>query len=142
MTSIVNQERPIRIYCASPFHRASMWRNGTVVPPSIEIVSTWHDHDYGLTEPTLTADDFAQHWLTDLREIRQAHLVVAYAENRDRPQGTLVEIGAALGQGKPVILVGNYTWSNWSHHPLVNHFLTFREAFASIGVPEYDPTKN
>jgi nucleoside 2-deoxyribosyltransferase len=141
MTIIVNRE-PIQIYCASPFHRAAMWTNGSVVPPGVEIVSTWHNHPHGADEPALTSIDFAQHWLTDIREVKQAHLLLAYAELKDRPQGTLIEIGAAIGQGKPVILVGTYPWSNWSYHPLVHTFATFREAFDSIGVTTSDTSKN
>ena len=134
----------LRVYCASPFHRAAMWEEGRVLPPTLEIVSTWHKFEGG--EHAVTPEEFRQHWLTDMREIKQAQLLIAYAEQRDKPQGTFVEIGAALGRAIPIYLVGNYPWSNWSHHPLVFQFLTFREAFEKLhnvlGAAVYDSTQN
>ena len=74
----------------------------------------------------------AMSWEENFKEIRQADALLAYAEHKDRPNGTLVEIGYALAMELPVCLVGNFDWASWRHHPSVIHFSTLREAVAQI----------
>jgi len=136
-TSPSTVTRP-RVYCASPAHRLKMWQ--VIAFRSIHIVSTWH------TNANFAADDqdaatCAEYWEQDFTEIRQADVLLAYAEAHDRPNGTLVEIGYALAHDTPVALVGNFAWGTWKHLPLVTHYPTLREAVAAItGVPANDQT--
>jgi hypothetical protein len=122
-----------RIYCASPYPRAKMWRprgDSTILGPDVAVISTWHNS--GLEEPLVTPEQFTVHWIKDFAEIRCAHAILAYAEFGDKPQGTLVEIGYALAHKIPVHIVGNYNWSNWKNYPLVTEHATLREAVVAI----------
>jgi hypothetical protein len=108
------------VYCASPKSRAAMWRaRSALLGPTINVVSTWHDN-LTLEQDELDAAQCAAGWQQNIIEIVQNadHLLV-YAEQRDRPEGTFVEIGAALSRLLSVHLVGNYKWGSWKHHPLV-----------------------
>jgi nucleoside 2-deoxyribosyltransferase len=128
----------IRVYCASPAHRAKMWT--VLAYRDLHIVSTWHNN------PTLASDDLdhdtcRDYWEIDFAEIRKADALLAYAEHKDRPNGTLIEIGYALAHDTPVALVGNFEWGTWRHLPLVTHYATLREAVAGLtGVSADDPT--
>jgi nucleoside 2-deoxyribosyltransferase len=129
-----------RVYCASPWRRAKMWR--TLQFPSIRVVSTWHHKQMlDATESNAPPDVCAAHWQIDLAEIRQADALLAYAEFSDRPNGTLFEIGYANALDTPVALVGNFEWGTWKHLPLIAHYPTLREAVEAIsGVPADDPS--
>ena len=125
-----------RVYCASPWRRASMW--GTLKFPQINVVSTWHHREMldTVSDATALPEVCRAHWMLDFAEIRQADHLLVYAEHKDRPNGTLVEVGYALGHDMPVHLVGNFLWGTWRYDPLVQHHATLREAVARIsGVP-------
>jgi nucleoside 2-deoxyribosyltransferase len=130
-----------RIYCASPAHRAKMWRGDPMLfthADRVRVISTWHNNAVLLNGDVA---ECIEGWTRDLAEIRQADVLVAYAEHKDRPNGTLVEIGYAIAHDTPVALVGNFEWGTWRHLPLVTFYPTLREAFASIsGVTPDDPS--
>ena len=68
-----------------------------------------------------------------------------YAERKDHPNGTLVEVGYALSHEMPVHLVGNFAWGTWRFEPLVHIHNTLREATSFIATGEYpadDPTES
>lgn len=123
-----------RVYCASPSSRAKMWREDLIPSTfggALHVVSTWHDNE------TFEANDqapraCARYWELDFQQIRQSDVLLAYAELRDRPNGTLVEIGYAIAQEIPVYIVGNFEWGTWRYHPSVIHCPTLREAVVTI----------
>ena len=122
-----------RIYCASPSPRAKMWTlpGAGILGPDVTIVSTWHDNkNFAADDQSALACE--KDWQQDFAQIRQADILLAYAERLDRPNGTLVEIGYALAHETPVVLVGNYLWGTWRHLPLVTHHPTIREAVVAI----------
>jgi hypothetical protein len=122
-----------RLYCASPYTRAKMWRplhDATILGPDVEIVSTWHNNP--VLEKGVSPSEFAIHWTRDFEEIRSADALLAYAERLDRPNGTLVEIGYATARHIPVYVVGNYPWGSWKFHPRITHHNTLREAVIDI----------
>jgi len=127
-----------RVYCASPSHRAKMWRTTGILPVEVNIISTWHNN------LNFEADDQSpgackEYWELDFKQILQADILLAYAESKDRPNGTLIEIGYAIAHVTPVALVGNFDWGTWRHTSLVTHYPTLREAAADIlGVPVDD----
>jgi hypothetical protein len=97
-----------------------MWRNrASLLGPTINVVSTWHDKlytDNDINDPATCRAG----WIDDISQIvREADHLLVYAEHKDRPEGTFVEIGAALSRLLSVHLVGNYKWGSWKHHPLV-----------------------
>lgn len=62
--------------------------------------------------------------LRDMEGVAQADVVIAILERAFDYKGAWVEIGAALGQGKQVWVVGNEGDSCiFLHHPLVRRFL-------------------
>ena len=120
-----------QVYCASKLHRHAMWRSGIVPDKGLTVVSTWHNN------PDIEIDELDQKlcrdgWAQNFIEIRQADVVVAYGEFKDRLNGTLIEIGYALARRKPVYLVGNYDWGTWKYHPFVKQFPTIHQAFEHI----------
>lgn len=133
-----------RVYCASPSPRAKMWTlpGAGILGPDVTIVSTWHNN-LNFEADDQSAPKCAEYWELDFAQIRQADVLLAYAEHKDRPNGTLIEIGYALAHDTPVALVGNYQWGTWQHLPLVHHYPTIREAVVAItggnapgGIPE------
>ena len=129
---------PPRVYCASPAHRFKMWN--TLDLPGIRIVSTWHTNSL-LADHEADPQWCREAWERDTMEIRQADVVLAYAEHKDRPNGTLFELGYAVAMDTPVALVGNFEWGTWKHLPLVTHYASLRLAIADItGVSPDDPS--
>ena len=82
---------------ASVPERAAMWRR--LRDEGWDIVSTWIDEaGDGETE------DFSELWTRIYCEIGLAEKLVLYAEQSDFPlKGALVEVGIALGLGRPVV---------------------------------------
>lgn len=126
-----------RIYCASPAHRAKLWR--TLDFPNVEVISTWHNN------PTLEETDLADDpivcraaWDRDFHEIGRSDALLVYAEHKDRPNGTLIEIGYALSEYIPVYLVGNFEWGTWRHNPLIHTHPTLRGAITFIATGKND----
>lgn len=124
-----------RVYCASPLSRRAMWQPdaGIVDRNLFNVVSTWHASE---TVETDDADPYTayQGWLGNLLQLRTARYLLVYAEHKDRPNGTLVEVGAALAHSIPVLLVGNHEWGSWC--TLCQEFETLREALDSILITE------
>lgn len=90
----------------------------------MSIVSSWIDEDgVGATA------SFEDLWRNIDTEIRACRRLVLYAEADDFPlKGALVEVGMALGRGKPVLAVlpgvtleprSMRPLGSWAAHPLV-----------------------
>ena len=78
--------------------RSEMWRR--LRDAGHKITSTWID-EAGEGETA----DFRELWTRIIEEIRAADKLVLYAEQNDFPlKGALVEVGIALGMGKPVVV--------------------------------------
>lgn len=122
-----------RVYCAAPWPRHAMWEtlHDQLFAGRINVVSRWHRPEGQALDDTDPADCFAG-WQRNLHDIKRADHVLAYAEYKDHPNGTLFEIGYAHSIGIPVWLVGNFAWGTWRHLPLMNHRPTLREAVQSI----------
>ncbi|MFY2597169.1 hypothetical protein ACOTHJ_12965 [Achromobacter xylosoxidans] len=110
---------------ASIPERPAMWRQ--LREEGWPIISTWIDEaDVGAT------GDFAELWARIEREIRQAAGLMLYAEASDFPlKGALIEVGIALGAGKPVAVVAPDVeiqgpdfrpLGSWIAHPRVKVF--------------------
>lgn len=84
---------------ASVPERSAMWRR--LRSEGWPIVSTWIDES-GEGETA----DFADLWHRIEREIQCCDGLILYAERDDFPlKGALVEVGIALGLGKPIAVV-------------------------------------
>ena len=122
-----------RVYCASPLHRSHMWQTLASTPPftNINIVSTWHNNNNVENEEDDPAAAFIG-WHNNLRDIKWADHILAYAEFSDKPNGTLFELGYAHSIGRPIHLVGNFKWGTWRLLPSIHHHDTFRDAIDHI----------
>jgi hypothetical protein len=134
-----SKPHPTPVYIASRAsipERSAMWRK--LRSDGWRITSSWIDE----AGPGQTAN-YADLWARIEREIRAADMLVFYAESYDFPvKGALVEVGMALGMGKPVIVcmpgvelvdatlrpVGS-----WIRHPLVTRIDNLREIGAMLG---------
>jgi len=71
----------------------------------------------GFTDSSINSSLF---WQYDMADISNAEVVMVFAQPKDHLRGALVEAGIALGQNKPVLLVGsNPGFGSWQHHPMV-----------------------
>jgi hypothetical protein len=103
------------------------------------IVSTWIDE----AGPGETAC-FGELWSRIAGEVRACDLLVLYAGPGDLPlKGALVEVGMALGLGKPVAAVlpgvelglGCRPVGSWLMHPLVTVYDDLGQLAAARGLP-------
>lgn len=124
----------MKVYVASKLNHAEMWKNYRANwAPEIEVISTWIDNydpdDLGVNT------EFAAGWSQNLIEVRSCDVVLCYGERSDQLRGALVEAGAALGLGKPVIGVGDSeSFGTWKHHPNVYWFPTMIGARSRLGM--------
>lgn len=108
-------DRP-RVYVASKVFRADMWRALRIDYPKVEFTSRWIDmNPLDDTDISKCRDG----WIANLEDVARADYLIAYAQEGDALNGTLVEIGAMLLKGGKVFLLGNYDWKTWKHHPNV-----------------------
>lgn len=103
--------------------RSQMWRD--LREQGLPIISTWIDEaGEGETE------DFGELWTRIEGEIRGAAGLILYAETGDFPlKGALIEVGIAIGMGRPVAVVlpgveiegrTMRPVGSWLEHPLVS----------------------
>lgn len=118
-----------RVYCASKWERASMWRvlRHDYFDGRVEIVSTWHD------SPTLQVDEAhakesREGWARDFAQLRKCDHLLVYGEHKDRLNGTLMEVGYCTALERPISLVGNFPWGSWRHLRHVTVHSTMKEA--------------
>lgn len=107
---------------ASIPERGAMWREFR--RRGVDITSSWIDED-GESE----TEDFCELWDRIENEVRGADHLVLYAKAGDFPlKGALIEVGMALGMGKPVtVCLPNVELQgrsfrpvgSWIEHPLV-----------------------
>jgi hypothetical protein len=101
------------IYVCSKTKHAEKWRN--LRASGVAIISTWID-EAGPGE----TKSFSDLWRRCINEVRWSNFLLAYAEPGDELKGGLIEIGAALAAGRPVILVGDFPQMKTAkYHPLV-----------------------
>lgn len=111
-------------YIASKTRHAEKWRK--LRAEGWDIAATWIDE----AGPGETAD-FADLWRRCVMEACLADLLIVYAEPEDMLKGALVEVGAALGRGVPVVVVGDCPqFASWLHHPLVRRCESVEAALA------------
>ncbi len=114
---------PHGIYVASKTRHADVWVNFRA--SGFPIISTWID-EAGVGE----TKDLGELWMRIEEEIRTCKAMVFYAQPGDSGtlRGEFIEVGMALGMGKPVhvdvssVPVVSQTLrpiGSWLHHPLV-----------------------
>lgn len=99
------------IYTASKTQHAEKWL--ALRKSGWPIVSTWIDEADDAASPSLT-----DLWIRCVREASSAAVLLLYVLDGEQLKGALVEVGAALASGVPVVVVGPVE-ASWKHHPLV-----------------------
>lgn len=116
-------------YCASKTRHADKWK--ALRAAGNPVNSTWIDE----AGPGDTLD-FAHLWVRCVTEASEADALLLYCDHDDGPEilkGALVEVGAALGAGKPVFAVGVKDWQgSWVNHPLVIRCRDIQDAVERI----------
>lgn len=113
------------IYPASRTHHAPMWlaHRSSGVPLAASWIDLVEAEDRGQGQEM----DFTGLWTSIEAEIRSSDALVLFARTDDFPlKGALVEVGLALGMGKPVMLVlpgvdielpSHRPIGSWINHP-------------------------
>lgn len=70
-----------------------------------DVVSRWHYKAFNLTE-THTVEERHAIAQEDYDDVTEADILVLIAGSEKYPGGKFVETGIAIGQGKPVIVIG------------------------------------
>lgn len=112
------------IYTASRVRHAQKWLDAR--EKGYPIISTWIDE----AGPGETAD-MGELWIRCIHEARTADVVILYREDGEMLKGALVEVGAALGAGVPVLTVGcdDLSEYSWLNHLLVTRCDSLEDAF-------------
>ena len=96
-----------------------------------EITCDWTDHNiYTEDAPLEKKSSFAA---DDIDGVRNADAVIALFIEERHQRGALIEIGAALGLGKPVMIVGDHEASSTLlQHPLITRYQHIGHVYAKI----------
>lgn len=122
------------IYMSSKSKYAPFWRGWR--ERGIPIISTWIDLD-----EAGAIRDWGEFWEICIMEAQNAEVTILFWELNDSPlKGAFVEVGAALGAGRRVIVVRDpevdvSLLGSFHHHPNVMVMDSIAEAFAAVGWP-------
>lgn len=120
------QARPHdRIYVASKVKHKKRWI-GLRDRGGYNIISSWIDMPDD-PEDTMGLVDFPLLWSLCISEAASCDRLIVYHEEGDVLRGALAEVGAALANHHPVIVVGNPD-GTWHHHHLVIRAANMEEA--------------
>ena len=126
---------------ASKLDHAVRWQNLCINPQwnDFNITSSWIDDPRLDNEMILSKEVLAKGWTKNIDDLLHADVCVVYAALGDNLRGALVEAGAALAFGIPVIAVGyttgtiyNRVWGSWQYHPLVTRVKSLHEVPSAI----------
>jgi hypothetical protein len=114
------------VYIASKTRHAHKWV--ALHDSGAPIISTWIDEaGEGQTA------SFADLWTRCVYEAANSRMLILYSENQESLKGALIEMGAALACGIPVVIVGDAPQLKTAkHHPLVSHAATVEEALSRL----------
>lgn len=121
----------LRVYTASKLKHAAMWRELCKTTPHVYFHARWLKHvAMGTPDEPEHAGAF---WLQDEQDVRDADVVLVYAEPGEHLRGALVEAGIAIACGIPVIVIGDHNdYGTWQYHPGVSCAMSIDEALAHL----------
>lgn len=122
----------LKIYTASRFTKGNIWLQILKDKDFKHVFNArWLRHfEIGTKETPERAQVF---WVENLEDIADADMVLYFAEEDDLMGGALIEVGAALAYGKPVMVVGsNRSHRSWVYHPLIRQCDSLDEAMEII----------
>lgn len=117
----------LRIYFASKLRHAAKWRKLCAESSDFIAHARWLKHNtLGTADTSENAREF---WGQDEQDVRDADVVIVYAEAQDHLRGALVEAGIAVASGVPVIVVGDHAdYGTWQYHAGVRRVGTIHQA--------------
>jgi len=137
---------PKRVYCASKLFRAKLWRDwkSNLSPRDFTFVSTWHDNE-NVEKDEQDYMKCYEGWTKNIHQILDADHMVVFANDGDRLNGTLVEIGIALSHHVEVHLCGSFQWGTWRFQDVVappwkSLYHAFNDIYGKAKGPLYVPT--
>jgi hypothetical protein len=138
------RQGPLRVYVAGRFTQYERLRAvmDAVTEEGYAVTHDWtRTEEFGVDGHPLVheqgrrpaeADSYAHHSEDDIRGCRTADAVLAIA---DEPlTGGLIEIGAALAYGVPVVVVAPWRWTVFWEHPLVKVVSTLDDALGVLAL--------
>lgn len=120
----------IRVYPSSKVKHALMWRELQNTVPHVFFNARWPHR--AKKESELNHDDFRDLWMECKEDIMDSDAVLVYAEDGEVLKGALVEVGIAIANDIPVILVttdeNRLAYGTWIHTDGVEWVDTLDEA--------------
>jgi len=108
-----------KVYGASKLDYAAQWRDlADRWSPKVDLHARWPTQFYGNMEDT--PENARVFWTADIEDVMRSDAVLVVADLYfQRPlRGALIEAGVALGQGKPVFVVGeSKCYGTWQYFP-------------------------
>jgi hypothetical protein len=122
-----------KVYTASKIPHFVLWRKLKEDPDwdFVEWTASWVDHlEIGKENADGPIDNrtFRNAWIANINDVRRSDLVLLYCGHENALKGALVEAGAALSLGTPVVTVGLGPEHSWAFHSLVTRCQTLRDA--------------
>jgi nucleoside 2-deoxyribosyltransferase len=96
-----------------------------------EITSRWLDEPMYPTV-TYSPEEKLRIAVMDIKDVLASDVLLNLAVDRYLPGGKFVEIGAMLGQGKPVISIGSKVENMLMYHPLVHVVSDIHDALVAL----------
>jgi len=98
------------------------------------ITLDWTNHDIYPNEAIV--EKLGQFANDDVVGVKEADAVILCLINHQEYKGLWVEMGVALGAGKPVFIVGEAGHACiFTNHKLVTKFKSFQELYCHLGLP-------
>jgi hypothetical protein len=101
------------------------------------ITVDWTSHEYPdeIDEGSVKYNAFLTNWaMLDIQGVRDCDVLIALFQEPRHQRGAMIEVGAGLGLGKKVIVVGKAeNSSTLLFHPLVTKVDTLDEAIERVG---------
>jgi nucleoside 2-deoxyribosyltransferase len=120
----------LRVYTASKITTGKLWRQLHNEWPEVYFHARWLKHNVLETEDTI--DNAGKFWQEDVEDIKSSDYLIIYAIlPEEHLRGALVEAGVAIGEGIPVLIVGEHAdYGTWQYHPLCQRVPTLAAARA------------
>lgn len=118
----------LRVYTAGKIPDGPMFMRLRDEWPEIEFTARWpFQLAAGLPDEPAFAKVF---WEQDQEDVEDSNAILVYIPNQtDRARGALVEVGIAIANQIPVVLVGDHPdYGTWQYHALVHRVVDLKQA--------------
>lgn len=124
----------IRVYPSSKVRHAPMWRRLQQEVPHVFFNARWIKRAESQEE--MDSYELAELWRECQQDVKDADLLLIYAEDGDQLKGAFVEVGMALAYGVKVMFVTPvedwHAFGTWMHGTAVQRASTIEEAMTRL----------